>query len=315
MIEDVVSIDLPVHEQLVVRKNKFLPTNYTGREKRISIVTGIYGDELDGQYICFEIIRRIKLNPEKLKGRIDIYPDINPLGLDIGSRGIPMFDLDMNSIFPGDNSGAMNEYIAAGIVNDIIGSDFCLDIHSSNIFLKEMPQVRLNKEHADVLMPYAKMLNADFIWIYPSITVKDSTLAYSLNNLSVPTLVVEMGVGHRISTDYCRQITDGIFNMLTNMGIWDDKPIEVKEPIISTKGEVNFINACETGVFVAAIDSMGAISMGTHIGDIVEPIEGKVIQRIESPADGIIFTIRENPVVNKGDLIARVHGGESDQGF
>ena len=313
MIEEVVSIDLPVHERLTVRKNKLIPDGYTGKEKRVSIATGIYGDELDGQFICYEVIRRVKREPEKLKGRIDLYPDVNPLGLDIGSRGIPMFDLDMNSIFPGDNNGAMNEYVAAGIVNDIIGSDFCLDIHSSNIFLKEMPQVRLNKEHEDILMPYAKMLNVDFIWIYPSITVKDSTLAYSLNNLGVPTLAVEMGVGHRISTDYCRQFVDGIFNMLVNMGIWDDKPIDVREPIISTKGTVDFINACETGVFVSAIDRMGTISMGTHIGDIVEPIEGKITQRIESPADGIIFTIRENPVVYKGDLIARVHGGKSDQ--
>ena len=31
-----------------------------------------------------------------LKGIVDIYPDVNPLGLDTGSRGIPMFDLDMN---------------------------------------------------------------------------------------------------------------------------------------------------------------------------------------------------------------------------
>ena len=49
--------------------------------------------------------------------------------------------------------------------------------------------------------------------------------------------------------------------------------------------------------------------MGTHIGDVIEPINGKVIQRIESPMDGIIFTLRENPVVHKGALIARVYGG------
>ena len=50
-----------------------------------------------------------------------------------------MFDLDMNRVFPGDNNGAMAEYVAAGIVEDIIGSDMCLDIHSSNIFVKFSP--------------------------------------------------------------------------------------------------------------------------------------------------------------------------------
>lgn len=128
----------------------------TGKEKRISIVTGTHGDELDGQYICYEIIKKIQMYPEKLKGILDIYPDVNPLGIDMGSRGIPMFDLDMNRVFPGDNNGAVAEYTAAGLIDDIIGSDFCLDIHSSNIFLKEMPQLRMTEENKDKLLPYAK---------------------------------------------------------------------------------------------------------------------------------------------------------------
>ena len=49
MIEEVVSVDLPVHERLVVKKNRLMPENATGKEKRVSIVTGTHGDELDGQ--------------------------------------------------------------------------------------------------------------------------------------------------------------------------------------------------------------------------------------------------------------------------
>ena len=220
-----------------------------------------------------------------------------------------MFDLDMNRVFPGDNNGAMAEYVASGIVEDIIGSNLCIDIHSSNIFVNEMPQVRINEDNQEKLLPYARMMNAEFVWIYSSITVLDATLAYSLNHLGVPTLVTEMGVGNRISTGYCRDIVDGIFNLMANMGIWDDEPKEVKKPIISTEGEVSFLTARESGIFVSAVESMGRIGMGTHIGDIIEPIEGRIIQRIESPTDGIIFTLRENPVVHKGALIARVYGG------
>ncbi len=313
MIEEVVSIDLPVHERLVIKKNRLEPENVTGREKRISIVTGTHGDELDGQYVCYEIISRILQHPEKLKGIVDIYPDVNPLGLDMGSRGIPMFDLDMNRVFPGDNTGAVAEYAAAGIVDNIIGSDFCLDIHSSNIFLKEMPQLRMTEENKDRLLPYAKALNADFVWIYSSKTVLEATLAYSLNNMGVPTLVAEMGVGHRINNDYCMQLLDGIFNLMIQLDIWDDKPSEVRKPIISTEGQVSFLSAEDSGIFVSAIALMGTISVGTHIGDIIEPITGKVVQRIEAPTDGIIFSLREHPVVYKGALIARVYSGRKQE--
>lgn len=313
MIQEVVSVDLPVHERLVIKKNRLEPENMTGKEKRISIVTGTHGDELDGQYICYEIIKKIHMYPEKLKGIVDIYPDVNPLGIDMGSRGIPMFDLDMNRVFPGDNNGAVAEYTAAGLIDDIIGSDFCLDIHSSNIFLKEMPQLRMTEENKDKLLPYAKKLNADFIWIYSSKTVLDATLAYSLNNMGVPTLVAEMGVGHRINNEYCQQLIEGIFNLMTELEVWDDAHVNVRNSIVSTEGQVSFISAAGSGIFVSSINSMGTIGMGTHIGDIIEPITGKVIQRIESPTDGIIFSLREHPVVYKGALIARVYGGRKQE--
>ena len=313
MIQEVVSVDLPVHERLVIKKNRLEPENMTGKEKRISIVTGTHGDELDGQYICYEIIKKIQMYPEKLKGILDIYPDVNPLGIDMGSRGIPMFDLDMNRVFPGDNNGAVAEYTAAGLIDDIICSDFCLDIHSSNIFLKEMPQLRMTEENKDKLLPYAKKLNADFIWIYSSKTVLDATLAYSLNNMGVPTLVAEMGVGHRINNEYCQQLIEGIFNLMTELEVWDDAPVNVRNSIVSTEGQVSFISAAGSGIFVSSINSMGTIGMGTHIGDIIEPITGKVIQRIESPTDGIIFSLREHPVVYKGALIARVYGGRKQE--
>lgn len=313
MIQEVVSVDLPVHERLVIKKNRLEPENMTGKEKRISIVTGTHGDELDGQYICYEIIKKIQMYPEKLKGIVDIYPDVNPLGIDMGSRGIPMFDLDMNRVFPGDNNGAVAEYTAAGLIDDIIGSDFCLDIHSSNIFLKEMPQLRMTEKNKDKLLPYAKKLNADFIWIYSSKTVLDATLAYSLNNMGVPTLVAEMGVGHRINNEYCQQLIEGIFNLMTELEVWDDAPVNVRNSIVSTEGQVSFISAAGSGIFVSSINSMGTIGMGTHIGDIIEPITGKVIQRIESPTDGIIFSLREHPVVYKGALIARVYGGRKQE--
>ena len=270
MIQEVVSVDLPVHERLVIKKNRLEPENMTGKEKRISIVTGTHGDELDGQYICYEIIKKIHMYPEKLKGIVDIYPDVNPLGIDMGSRGIPMFDLDMNRVFPGDNNGAVAEYTAAGLIDDIIGSDFCLDIHSSNIFLKEMPQLRMTEENKDKLLPYAKKLNADFIWIYSSKTVLDATLAYSLNNMGVPTLVAEMGVGHRINNEYCQQLIEGIFNLMTELEVWDDAPVNVRNSIVSTEGQVSFISAAGSGIFVSSINSMGTIGMGTHIGDIIE---------------------------------------------
>ena len=55
MIETIASVGLPVDEVLKIRKNRIMPEQETASMRRISIVTGIHGDELEGQYICYEL--------------------------------------------------------------------------------------------------------------------------------------------------------------------------------------------------------------------------------------------------------------------
>ena len=45
---------------------------------------------------------------------------------------------------------------------------------------------------------------------------------------------------------------------------------------------------------------------GDQIGDIVNPLTGKVSERVYSPCAGMVFTLREYPVVDEGSLIARI---------
>lgn len=307
MIETVVSVGYPVDETLNIQRNRLTPPNgLSGGEKRISIVTGTHGDELEGQYVCYELQRRIRENPRLLTGIVDIYPALNPLGIDSITRGIPGFDLDMNRIFPGTQNGSMPEYIAAKIVDALSGSDMVIDIHASNIFLKEIPQVRINTLSKDTLLPYAKLLNVDYIWVHAAATVLKSTLAYSLNSIGTPTLVVEMGVGMRITKAYGNQLADGIFALMKDMGIWAGPAITPKEPIVSEDGEVFFINAGHSGVFVPTVEHWKDVRQWEHIGDILNPLTGEVSEKILSPVGGIVFTLREYPIVSEGSLIARI---------
>lgn len=305
MIETFASVELPVDETLYMCKNHIEPEG-ENINKRISIVTGIHGDELEGQYVAFELIRRIEENKECLKGIVDVYPAMNPLGMDSITRGIPAFDLDMNRLFPGNEEGDMTEYIASQIIKDIAGSNACVDIHASNIYLEEIPQIRINELHEEKLVPLAKQLNVDYIWLHATSTVLESTLAYTLNSMDVPTLVVEMGVGMRITKKYCEQLVEGIFNMMHEMGIWTGEVSKVREPIISKDGKVSFINANTSGLFVSKTEHWMNLKKGDPIGQILDPLRGKVLDEIVSPVDGILFTLREYPVVDEGSLIARI---------
>ena len=163
MIDTVVSVKLPVGEMLRIKKNRMMPDQLTGEEKRICLVSGIYGDELGGQYICGEIIRRMKENFELLSGIVDVYPAVNPLGLDARTRAVPISDMDYSTVFPGNINGGLEEYTAAKLVEELKGASCCIDIHSSNIFLQEIPQVRLNDDYGEELLRLSGLMNTDLV--------------------------------------------------------------------------------------------------------------------------------------------------------
>lgn len=307
MMEEVFSIELPVGERLLIQKNVI-----AGREpesKRLTLVTGIHGDEFEGQYICYEVARRLKQDLSLLKGTVEIYPALNPLGLDVAQRNIPKVNMDMNRMFPGRENGTPFERVAAAIVGDLAGADMCLDVHASDIFVKEIPQVRVSEEFAERLLPYARLLNTDMVWLNASATVHESTLAHSMNMLGVPTLVIEMGVGSRIDRSYGNQVIEGIFNLLRHMGMWEGHVGSVQEPAISTDGEVEFIRSKEVGVFLPAIAHNHYVKKGDKLGEIVSPLEGETLDEIIAQKGGLVFTLREYPLVREGSLLARILTG------
>lgn len=306
MIQTVFSAELPIGEHLLIQKNRIQGNQENG--PRIAVVTGIHGDELEGQYVAFELAQRLRKNIDALHGTIDIYPAINPLGINSIQRGMPLFDLDLNRTFPGNASGPMAETMTAAVIDDIRGADVCVDIHASNIFLREMPQVRINELSAAQLLPLAPLLNVDFVWVHASATVLESTLAYSLNSTGTPTLVVEAGVGMRITETYGERLTDGILRLAASLGAWSGEFSSIPAPIVSHDGEVSYLNAEHAGIFLPKAKHGTMLREGELIGEIVNSLTGEISEKVYSPRSGLLFTLREYPIVYPGSLLARILG-------
>ena len=311
MIKTLQSTELPIDEKFLIRKHVI---HHGSSDKRICIVTGTHGDELEGQMVCYELSRIIMKNIHLLDGTVEIYPALNPLGIDTIQRGIPNFDLDMNRIFPGNKHGSMIEQTAHLIVEDLKGADLVIDVHSSNLYLRETPQVRINVLDEEKLVPMAKTLGIDFIWVHDAATVLEATLAYSLNSTGTPCLVVEMGVGQRINHKMCSRLVDGIFNMMKEKGMWHGGNDELvpffSKPIVCKGDSVAFLNAETSGVFLTDLKCGVIVAKGETIGQIVDPLKGKVLSEVISPCKGFLFTIRAYPIVYEGSLMARIFNME-----
>lgn len=313
-VQKAVSIrELPTGERMRINKYRYQPIGLEETEltwlPRACVVTGIHGDELEGQYVLYELVRRLRSHPQHLAGVVDVYPAINPMGIGSIERGIPHFDLDMDRIFPGNHDASPYEAMAADLVEDVRGAQVAFDLHASDIYLRELPQIRINEESAEQLLPLARMANVDYVWIHESSVVLKGTFAYSMNSIGVPTLVFEAGVGMRITPEVGEQLAIGILSVLAKVGIWTGPLPVVRLPQISTSGEVNYLHADAAGMFVPSVSFGKEVAKGQLVGRILDCGSASVLQELRSPAQGLLFTLREYPLVYPGDLIARVLGG------
>jgi predicted deacylase len=308
--DDVLSIELPYRDRLRVRRTVF----DGGRGgPTVAVVAGVHGDEIEGLYVCHRLARFLgQLEhecPEAIRGRVELYPALNPLGLDCIERTVPTYDVDLNRSFPGHRAGLLPQRIADAVMRALDGAALVVDVHASNIFLREIPQVRVNHEFADRLVPLALGMNVDVVWVHGSMTVLEATIAYSLNARDVPCLVVEMGVGMRVSPDLADQVTAGIVGLWRDLGVLaPDAPVPPRthHPIRADDTNVHYLNAATSGLFVPERAHWTAVAREDLLGRIVSPFDGGVLSEVRSPVAGMLFTLREYPLVYEGSLMARL---------
>ena len=314
MIETVMTAQMPVGLPIKIKKNRLEPDTIQENMPRLSIVAGVHGDELQGQYICYELIRRIKEERENLKGIVDVYPCVAPMALEIRKRNAPGA-LDMNAMFPGSHHGHTIEYMAAEVIEDLKGSDFCIDIHSSDIFIRELPQIRVPENAGRKVTELAQKSGIPVLWMNSnSSSVWEGSLAYSLRRKGIPNLVIESGIALKIDYEYCKKVIDGIFRMMKELEVFEGEVSPTKKTVTVKKNDVEVIHCNTSGIFIPKIQIGSFVRENQVLGCIVRPILGAELEEVKSSCDGMIFSLREYPAVCEGELLARICKAERPAG-
>lgn len=314
MIETVMTAQMPVGLPIKIKKNRLEPDTIQENMPRLSIVAGVHGDELQGQYSCYELIRRIKEERENLKGIVDVYPCVAPMALEIRKRNAPGA-LDMNAMFPGSHHGHTIEYMAAEVIEDLKGSDFCIDIHSSDIFIRELPQIRVPENAGKKVTELAQKSGIPVLWMNSnSSSVWEGSLAYSLRRKGIPNLVIESGIALKIDYEYCKKVIDGIFQMMKELEVFEGEVSPTKKTVTVKKNDVEVIHCNTSGIFIPKIQIGSFVRENQVLGCIVRPILGAELEEVKSSCDGMIFSLREYPAVCEGELLARICKAERPAG-
>lgn len=307
-VSTVFEIAMPIGEKWTVSRCRYQAKE--NAKGRLCIASGIHGDEMMGQLVVFGVAQRIMAQPECLAGTVDIYPMLNPLGLDIAERMVPAGTrLDMNRAFPGMENGTPMEAMCHHIMQDMLGADLVLDVHSSALNKSELYGVRMNARDAGKLLEEAKALCPEMIWVYPEKRAYDAQLTSALGAAGTPAMILMANECSRYPREDAGKVVEGIFCKMKEMGIWTGETAAKPDkeiPCVRTQKDLCRITCTKPGMYVAQYRLGDWIEQGETLGVIIDALSGETQEEVLAPASGLVFTQRSYSAVYPGTLIARL---------
>lgn len=107
------------------------------------------------------------------------------------------------------------------VMQDMLGADLVLDIHTSTQNKSELYEVRIGAQEAPRLIPKARALCPELIWVYPDSSAFRASLTCTLCEAGTDAMILEAG---RTAAAVRRILPEGwwtgIFCKMKEMGLW-----------------------------------------------------------------------------------------------
>lgn len=267
--------------------------------KRVCIVTGTHGDELEGQYVCFRLNQIIRAQLERLNGTVEIYPALNPLGIDSITRGIPTFDLNMNRIFPGDPQGAMPEQIK--------GYTYGIQLASFYISGDFVPHVRLMRTGYEDTEG-AKLFGMPYITLRKPLPFDTTLLNYNWQIWETKAYSLYGGMNDGVESPITSEMIGTILRFAQRTGLSRKPVVGIPDfnPQVIDESSFCSVRTPQAGIFYRLKGAGAKVQEGEPLARIIDPYEGSVRAEITSPTDGIIFFAHNKPLALANTLLFNI---------
>lgn len=267
--------------------------------KRVCIVTGTHGDELEGQYVCFRLNQIIRAQLERLNGTVEIYPALNPLGIDSITRGIPTFDLNMNRIFPGDPQGAMPEQIK--------GYTYGIQLASFYIPGDFVPHVRLMRTGYEDTEG-AKLFGMPYITLRQPLPFDTTLLNYNWQIWETKAYSLYGGMNDGVESPVTAEMIGTILRFAQRIGLTRKPVVGIPDfnPQVIDESSFCSVRTPQAGIFYRLKGAGAKVQEGEPLARIIDPYEGSVRAEITSPTDGIIFFAHNKPLALANTLLFNI---------
>ncbi|MCP5459493.1 MAG: succinylglutamate desuccinylase/aspartoacylase family protein [Gammaproteobacteria bacterium] len=241
-----------------------------------------------------------------MRERVIIIPAVNVLGVNTRSRPWPFDKIDINCMFPGREDGETTQRIAAAVLNVTRSAYYRVDVHASNLDIEEMPQVRLYDPNDDERAT-ACLFGLPAVIERPLNKVFVTTLLRAWRRFGGENFVIQ-GLAGNLQTNHCEQLFRGLVAFLDRTGIVEGLTLaEDEEDLRYFNNNQTFaVLSDHAGFFVSRRVVGRWIQAGDLIGHIYDSFAGTILTEVRAPVGGLVCSLRRQPLLFQGDLLARI---------
>ena len=279
-------------------------------EDTVCIVGPMRGDEVQQQYICSQIVRELQqiesrggFSPNK---SVLVIPSCNPFSMNVGRRFWAMDGTDINRMFPGYDQGETTQRIAAAIFKHLEGFIYGLQLASFYVPGEFVPHVRmLRTGYEDI--DSAMLFGMPYVTVRKPLPFDTTLLNYNWQIWNTSAFSIYAGQTDTIDLEDSHQAVDAVLRFLTN--------VKVVEHTLAAPGyqsafldEDNLatLTAHHAGIYVRKHKAGDSVKAGETLAHILHPYDGRVLEEVRCPSDGIVFFSHHRPLVLQNALLYRI---------
>ncbi|MCD7784776.1 MAG: succinylglutamate desuccinylase/aspartoacylase family protein [Oscillospiraceae bacterium] len=293
--ETIYSITSPYREPMDIIGYRF-----GSGERSLCIVGSMRGNEVQQMYVCSQLVQKFKRLEKEgkiaLNHEILIIPCVNYYSMNIGKRFWTMDNTDINCMFPGYDMGETTQRIADGLFEEIQGYRYGIQFASfyqQGDFLSHVKMMETGfTDHNYMLdfgLPYA------FIRIprpYDTTTLNYNWQIWETKAFSLYTNATD-----QIDLPSAKIAIEAVLRFANKNGITTQKIPGGSLTEIISESELLQLHSTKAGIYRPYAETGDSFEKGDLLCEILDPLEGTVVERITAPSDGIVFFRYNRPLV------------------
>ena len=279
--------------------------------KTLAIVGAMRGNEVQQQYICSQLIRRLSIIEQHGAitdgNSILVIPSCNPFSMNVGRRFWAMDNTDINRMFPGYDQGETTQRIAAAIFQVLNGFEYGIQLASYYVPGDFVPHVRMLKTGYEDIET-ARLFGMRFITVYQPRPFDTTLLNYNWQLWNTKAFSIYAGQTNQIDFKNSGETIDAILRMMQKTGIITNHPLTAAyESVFIDEANLQHISAGHAGIFYRLVAPYTRVSAGDTLARILDPYIGNILCDVKTPCDGIVFFAHNHPVVLQNALLFKIH--------